>query len=206
MEAHDVLTPAQHRQGPLALRELAHRWWRPALVVAAVALAVTFRLVKDDLGAPSNLELVTSAAFFGAMLLRNRVAAVFPFVVAVVSDLALGNTSILWFTWSAWAVVGVASVLLPRWTGWRRYAGALGFGIGSSVWFFLWTNFGVWLLGDGSWYPRTVGGLVDCYVAGLPFLRPMLVGNLVLVPLAAGAVTLVERLERAAQHAGVVAR
>jgi hypothetical protein len=35
-------------------------------------------------------------------------------------------------------------------------------------------------------------------VAGLPFLRPMLLGNLVLVPLAAGVVALVEALERRA--------
>ena len=208
MDARDVLTP-------LSWRDLAHRWWRVAVVVALLVAAVVWRLVKDDLGAPPNLELATAATFAGALLLRNRAAAVAPLVVAVVSDLVLGNTSILVFTWSAWAVTGVAAVLLPRYSGrreggrrlgWKRYATALGFGVGCSVWFFLWTNFGVWVVGDGSWYPRTVGGLVDCYVAGLPFARTMLVGNLVLVPLAAGLVTLVERLERAAQHGAVAAR
>ncbi|GMA25715.1 hypothetical protein GCM10025864_34740 [Luteimicrobium album] len=180
------------------------------MVVALLVVAVVWRLVKNDLGAPPNLELATAATFAGAPLLRNRTAAVAPLVVAIVSDLVLGNTSILVFTWSAWAVIGVASVLLPRLrggrhSGWKRYAAALGFGVGASVWFFLWTNFGVWVVSDGSWYPRTVGGLVDCYVAGLPFARPMLVGNLVLVPLAAGLVTLVERLERAAQRRAVAA-
>jgi len=204
VDARDVLSR-------LSWRDLAHRWWRVAAVVALLALAVVWRLVKDDLGAPPNLELATAASFAAALLLRNRAAAAAPIVVAVVSDLALGNTSILVFTWSAWAVIGVASVLLPRFRGgrhggWKRYATALGFGVGSSLWFFLWTNFGVWLMGDGAWYPHTAGGLVDCYVAGLPFLRPMLVGNLVLVPLAAGVVTLVERLERAAQHSAVPAR
>jgi hypothetical protein len=204
MDARDVLSR-------LSWRDLAHRWWRVAIVVALLVGAVVWRLVKDDLGAPPNLELATAATFAGALLLRNRAAAVAPLVVAVVSDLVLGNTSILVFTWSAWAVTGVAAVLLPRFRGgrhggWKRYATAFGFGVGSSVWFFLWTNFGVWVVSDGSWYPRTVGGLVDCYVAGLPFARPMLVGNLVLVPLAAGLVTLVERLERAAQHGTVAAR
>jgi len=191
----------------LTWRDLAHRWWRVAVVVALLALAVVWRLVKDDLGAPPNLELSTAATFAAALLLRNRAAAAGPIVVAIVSDLALGNTSILAFTWSAWAVIGVVAVLLPRYrSGWKRYATALGLGVGGSLWFFLWTNFGVWVVSDGSWYPRTLGGLMDSYVAGLPFLRPMLVGNLVLVPLAAGVVTLVERLERAAQHGAVPAR
>jgi hypothetical protein len=200
VDARDVLTG-------LSWRELAHRWWRVGVVVALLVLAVVWRLVKDDLAAPPNLELSTAVTFAAAFLLRNRAAAVAPIVVAMVSDLVLGNTSILVFTWSAWAVIGVASVLLPRFRGgWRRYATALGFGVGGSLWFFGWTNFGVWVMGDGSWYPRSAQGLVDCYVAGLPFLRPMLLGNLVLVPLAAAGVTLVERLERAAQHGTVPAR
>jgi hypothetical protein len=195
-----------HRQPALGLHDLARRWWRVAIVVAVLAVAVVWRLVKNDLGAPANLELSTAATFFAAGLLRNKVAAFAPLAVAMVSDLALGNTSILVFTWSAWAVIGVAAVLLPRYrAGWRRYATALGFGVGGSLWFFAWTNFGVWVMGDGSWYPRTVHGLVDCYVAGLPFMRPMLLGNLVLVPLAAVGVTLVERLERVSVRQGVPA-
>jgi uncharacterized membrane protein len=139
----------------LTLTDLAHRWWRVALVAALVAVAVVWRLVKNDLGAPPNLELATAATFAAALLLRNRMAALAPLIVAVVSDLVLGNTSILFFTWSAWAVMGVAALLLPRFLagrpgGWRRYATALGFGVGGSIWFFLWTNFGVWAMGDGA--------------------------------------------------------
>jgi hypothetical protein len=44
-------------------------------------------------------------------------------------------------------------------------------------------------------YPATLDGLLASYVAGLPFLRTMLLGNLVLVPLAALVASLVERAE-----------
>ena len=46
--------------------------------------------------------------------------------------------------------------------------------------FFLISNFGVWLFGlnlDGVLYPKTVVGLIDCYAAGLPFLRGSVIGD-----------------------------
>lgn len=59
---------------------------------------------------------------------------------------------------------------------------SLGAGVAGSVFFFLFTNFGVWLLNDGTMYAKTWAGLVECYVMGLPFYRTMLLGNMVLVP------------------------
>ncbi|GAB3169329.1 hypothetical protein GCM10027059_33990 [Myceligenerans halotolerans] len=188
----------------LTLADLAHRWWRPALAVAAVVLAVVWRMVRADLGAPPNLELITAATFFAAVILRHRAAVLVPFAAAAVSDALLGNTSILLFTWTAWAVIGLGALLVRRTTGWRRLGAALGLGVGGSVWFFLWTNFGVWLQGRGTFYPAGLDGLLASYVAGLPFFRTMLLGNLVLVPLAAGAVALVERAERVLAASGTL--
>lgn len=195
MGDRDLLTPAGGRD--LTLAELAQRWWRPALAVVVVALAVVWRLVRADLGAPPNLELITAATFFAAVLLRHRAAVLVPFAAAAVSDALLGNTSILLFTWTAWAVIGLGALLVRRTSGWLRFGAALGLGAGGSVWFFLWTNFGVWLQARGTFYAPGLDGLMASYVAGLPFFRTMLLGNLLLVPLAAGVVALVERSERA---------
>ncbi|AEG44547.1 DUF6580 family putative transport protein [Isoptericola variabilis] len=181
--------------GDLTARELLRRWWRPLVAVLVVVAAVVWRLVKDDLGAPPNLELSTAAAFLAAGLLRHRLAALVPLAVVAVSDLLLGNTAILLFTWTAWAAIGLAALWTRRTEGGRRFAVALGYGVGSSLFFYLWTNFGVWLQSRGTFYPAGLDGLLASYVAGLPFLRPMLVGNLVLVPMAAAVVALVERLE-----------
>jgi hypothetical protein len=190
---------ARERVERLRARDLLRRWWRPALVVLAAVLAVVWRLVKDDLGAPPNLELSTAAAFLAAGLLRHRVAALVPLVVVAASDLLLGNSAVLAFTWTAWAAIGLVSLLTPRaGGGWRRYAAAVGFGVGGTLLFYLWTNLGVWWLGRGTFYPAGPDGLLASYVAGLPFLRPMVLGNLVLVPAAAVVVALVERFERRA--------
>ncbi|WP_265521407.1 DUF6580 family putative transport protein [Oerskovia flava] len=185
---------------------LLTRWWRPALVVAFAVLAVVWRLVRADLGAPPNLELVTAATFIATVLLRSRWAFVVPLAVTVVSDVVLGNTAIALFTWSAWLVVGLGSLLVGDRQGWRRVGAGAVFGVGASLWFFAWTNFGVWLQSRGTWYPAGVEGLVASYVAGLPFLRTMLIGNLVLLPLAAGVTLLVERLETAHGLAAVAVR
>jgi hypothetical protein len=199
VDNRDVLTPAGGRRD-LTIGELAHRWWRPATVVLVLTAAVAWRLVAPGLGAPPNLEIATAATFLAVLLLRNRWAAVVPFVVVAVSDAVLGNTQIMWFTWSAWAIVGVGAIFARHLRGPGRYAAALGVGVGGSLWFFAWTNFGVWLM-DGM-YPTTLDGLLASYVAGLPFLRTMLLGNLVLVPLAAVVASLVELAEaRAAARA-----
>ena len=47
----------------------------------------------------------------------------------------------------------------------------------SSAIFFLATNFAVWQF--GGIYPTTGAGLVQCYAAGLPFLKYLLAGDLV---------------------------
>lgn len=206
MDDRDVLTPAagdrarDPRARDLTVAELAHRWWRPATVVLVLAAAVAWRLVAPGLGAPPNLEIATAATFLAVLLLRNRWAAVVPFAVVAVSDAVLGNTQIMWFTWSAWAVIGLGAILARHLRGPGRYAAALGVGVGGSLWFFAWTNFGVWLM-DGM-YPATLDGLLASYVAGLPFLRTMLLGNLVLVPLAAVVASMVERAEARAEAVG----
>lgn len=208
MDARDLLNAEpvnpEPRRRDLTVRELAHRWWRPATVVLVLTAAVLWRLVAPELGAPPNLEIATAATFLAVLLLRNRWAAVVPFAVVAVSDAVLGNTQIMWFTWSAWAVVGAGAILARHLRGTSRYVAALGLGVGGSLWFFAWTNFGVWLM-DGM-YPATPDGLLASYVAGLPFLRTMLLGNLVLVPLAAVVASLVERAEAAAVAAPVAAK
>jgi hypothetical protein len=61
----------------------------------------------------------------------------------------------------------------------KQNAGAvriLGSALAGSVAFFLLSNFAVW----AAWnmYPRTVGGLLTCYEAGIPFFRHAVTGDL----------------------------
>ena len=56
--------------------------------------------------------------------------------------------------------------------------GALGKGLSvvlAPFIFFLVSNLGVWLA--GHLYPRTFGGLIDCYIAAIPFFRGTIAGD-----------------------------
>ena len=52
------------------------------------------------------------------------------------------------------------------------------------------TNFGVW--GIDNLCPKTTAGLVDCYVAAIPFFRNMLLGDLLYSALLFGALAFAE--------------
>ncbi len=51
--------------------------------------------------------------------------------------------------------------------------------LSASLLFWIWTNFGVWLV--SGLYTKTFPGLITCYIAALPFLRNSLLGDLVWV-------------------------
>jgi len=155
------------------------------IAVALVAFAAVTRYFLQDL---PNVETITVSALLAGAFLGGVYTIAVPLAIIAVTDIAIGNSSILLFTWSAWAAIGVF--------GWlrRRHAGATfrftceltALGVGSSVFFYLWTNFGVWLLFD--FYPATFSGLIASYVAGLPFLKYQVLGNLVIVPVVAGSI------------------
>ena len=48
--------------------------------------------------------------------------------------------------------------------------------IGSSIAFFIITNFGVWI--TGSMYPKNIFGLISCYTLAIPFYKGTLLGFL----------------------------
>ena len=64
-------------------------------------------------------------------------------------------------------------------------------GLAASILFFVVTNFGVWAL--DSLYPRTLEGLVICYVAAIPFFANTLAGTLFYTAVLFGGFALAER-------------
>ncbi len=54
--------------------------------------------------------------------------------------------------------------------------------------FYLITNFGVWLM--GNYYPKNAAGLLESYIAGLPFLQNAILGDLFFSGVMFGAVWL----------------
>ncbi len=134
------------------------------------------------LGLP-NVETLTVSTLLAGSLLGGLYSVFVPLAIVVLTDFLIGNNSILFFTWSAWILIGVFGAISGIKT--QSVARSVGkltiLGLASSLFFYVYTNLGVWLLWD--LYPHNFIGLVQCYLMGLPFLRMSIIGNLIIVPL-----------------------
>lgn len=62
----------------------------------------------------------------------------------------------------------------------RQITKLISLGIGSSIFFYIYTNFGWWLM--SGMYEHSFSGLIRCYYMAIPFFRNNLMGNLIFVP------------------------
>jgi hypothetical protein len=141
------------------------RFWT---LVAMILAAAATRLIPH----PPNLTAVGAVALFGgAYFSRRWLAVLVPVAAMLLSDLAL--RSIEPMTYVCFLLTVALGMLLRE----RVSVGSVTIGaVAASVMFFLLSNGWVWL--GGSMYSKDAAGLVECYVAGLPFAQNMLVGNL----------------------------
>jgi hypothetical protein len=137
--------------------------------------------------------------FGGACFADRRWAFAVPLAVLIVSDLGIGALSgnLNWMVYPSQLIVYASYVMIVV-IGFAlrpgRPAWALGAaGLGGSVLFYLTTNFGVWLFGDGTLYPKTAAGLWQCYVNAIPFFRNFLIGMAVFLPILFSPLAVSER-------------
>ncbi|MBI2415043.1 MAG: hypothetical protein HYV33_00080 [Candidatus Kerfeldbacteria bacterium] len=132
----------------------------------------------------ANVETLTSSSILAGALLGPYLGLLVGLAAVVGKDMVIGNTTILVYTWSAWAIIGASSAWLQRFSSRSsitdRSIRFTGWSIVTTLFFYGWTNFGVWHI--GGLYPHTWAGLLDCYVLAVPFLRNQLLGNLMIVP------------------------
>ena len=154
---------------------------RSVLIYGLLALGIIARLVPHAW----NATPLTAIALFGGTYLPKRWAILLPLAVIACSDIALGWHATIPFTWGATAATGLLAWWLRPHPSAGRVAAA---SLAGSGFFFLVTNFGVWLTQD--LYPRTAAGLWACYAAGVPFFRNGLWGDLAYTAVLFGLYTL----------------
>jgi len=134
-----------------------------------------------------NLEFVTAITLVGAYFIKNRKSKlILPLFIMSISDIILGNTNIMWFTWSGFMLLPVIQFLLKKIskTDTSFRSGLFlttSSGIVGTILFYLWTNFGVVVL--TNMYSHNFAGLMSSYINAIPFLRIQLQGNLIIVPM-----------------------
>ncbi len=123
---------------------------------------------------PNFTPIAAMALFGGAFFADKRMAYVVTLGAMFISDLFLGFHGTMAFVYGAFII----TIFLGTKMAGKVTAGTvLGGAIGSSVLFYILTNFGVWL--TSAYYPLTWAGLISCYVAAIPFFHYTLAGTLI---------------------------
>lgn len=166
--------------------------FRIILAVVLLGLAIATRFMPH----PANFTAVGAAALFAGALFPKKWGIFLPLVAMILSDIFLGYHKTMLFTWSSMAVIGLIGVYVR--SHMRAFPVVLA-SLAGSVQFFLVTNFGVWLV--EQMYPKTVAGLMQSYVMGLPFFRNSLLGDLLFTGVLFGGYALALRF---VQHRALI--
>ncbi|MFN5308373.1 MAG: DUF6580 family putative transport protein [Candidatus Kapaibacterium sp.] len=131
-----------------------------AIVLMAI-VAIASRLLPH----PPNMTAVMAVALFaGARITNTKLAMALPLLIMILSDIFLGFHSSQLVVYGCILAVSVLGLSLRNSTSFTK---PLAMSFIGSLFFFLVTNFAVWL--GGTMYPMTLEGLFLCYAAALPF-------------------------------------
>ncbi|MCS6983595.1 MAG: hypothetical protein NZM25_00520 [Leptospiraceae bacterium] len=168
---------------------------KPLFALFLLALAALTRLLPH----PANFAPMTAMALFSGAMVSPFLMSLLLFLGSLwLSDLLVNNLLfheffgrfVFFYDGFYWQYLSYLLISLWGRIAIRKFAfyPIIGSLLSSSVLFFLLSNFGVWLL--GKLYPLTLEGLVQCYIAALPFFRNALLGDLTYGALLFGAVGL----------------
>jgi hypothetical protein len=164
-----------------------HAWLlQTLLALAMIAVAAAVRIVPH----PWNFTPVGAMALFsGAVVRDRRLAFLFPLLALFAGDVFVAFHKLMLFVYASFAV----NIVIGFWLRGRRSIARISLAaFAGAVQFFLVTNFASWLYFDT--YPKTGGGLVTCYLTGLPLFSNTLGGDALYALLLFGGYALAERL------------
>jgi hypothetical protein len=180
---------------------------RTTVLVSIILLAAAFRLVQSSpvFSILSNLTPFGAMALFGGFYFKDKWKAILVPVSALwLSDIFLNRFYyktewVFFYSGQLW-VYGVfaATVVLGMMMGRPSFLRVAGFGIGAALLHWLVTDFGVWIGGatditTGLPFTKDWNGFVKCLTLAIPFLRNMVLGNLVFCGVMFGAFELAQR-------------
>jgi hypothetical protein len=160
-------------------------FYRTLLALALIVIAAALRIAPH----PWNFTPIGAMALFsGAILKDRRLAFLFPLLALFTGDIFIGFHKLIPIVYASFLI----NVAIGLWLRDRRTVTRISLAtLLGAIQFFLVTNFAVWQFLGG--YPHTAGGLMACYVAGIPFLWNTLAGDAVYAVLLFGSFAFAER-------------
>lgn len=141
-------------------------------IASLVGIGIAGRLIPHL----PNATPMTAITLAAAKHVGGASALLIPLGVMLISDAVIGfyDWRILISVYASFGLISALSILARKYP--QRVPTELVL-ISSSLLFFLVTNFTVWLF--SPWYAKSIEGLLYAYTLGLPFLRNMLLGDIV---------------------------
>ncbi len=141
-----------------------------ALAAGLVGLGVAGRLLPHAW----NFTPIIAITLVAGHYLGKKFSVWIPLAAMLVGDYWLGfyEAKLMLVVYLSLAFVGLVSSYSIKHL---RASRVLAVSTISSSIFFLSTNLAVWQF--SAWYPKTLAGLTECYLAGLPFFRNALFGD-----------------------------
>ncbi|MCX8080476.1 MAG: hypothetical protein N3F09_04475 [Bacteroidia bacterium] len=158
------------------------------IILTLVSLILLFiSCVARLIPHPWNFTPALAMAMFGGFVVAGRIWGILiPLLFVWISDLLVNNilyrnffNSFVWFydgfywQYGAYAMVALLSGIFLKAS---RLLWVIPSSILGSLLFFMISNFGVWA--TGNMYPKNFTGLMECYVAAIPFFKGTLGGTL----------------------------
>ncbi len=147
------------------------------LITGMILAAAMIRLLPHE---PNFVPIGAMALFGGTYLVNRKLALLVPVAAMLVSDLALqvmygtGFYASMIFIYLSFLLIASMGFFLRQRV--QRQTIMVASLVGSLA-FFIITNFGAWLASHST-YPMTMSGLVQCYVAGIPFFKGTVMSDL----------------------------
>ena len=131
-------------------------------IILVVLVAAISRFVPHP---PNFTPIIAMGLFSGFYLKSNKkLALLLPLSAMFISDMFLGFYSISLFVYSSLAVITAVGFLISNK---NKFLTLFPAALGSSLVFFIISNFGVFLIG----YPNNLAGFIACYTAAIPFFH-----------------------------------
>jgi uncharacterized membrane protein len=125
---------------------------------------------------PPNFTPILATAIYTPYIINDKwIAMLIPLSAMFIADIIIGfHPYMLW----VYGAIGL-STLISNWSMRfnKKYIQLGVMAILSSILFFIITNFAVWAIWD--YYPKTIDGLIICYIKAIPFFQNTLLGTII---------------------------
>ena len=142
---------------------------------------------------PPNFTPILASAIIAPLLLKDRLLGMtVPIVAMFISDFIIGFHPYQLVVYLTLLTIALISPMQ------KNYAILGIMAVGGSIWFFITTNFAVWIIWD--YYPKTIEGLITCYTLAIPFFKNTLISTCLFTGLLTFSIKYLEVVNKKTNH------